>query len=230
MEHIVNVKVDVVVASAGVGKRMGSNIPKQYIKLKDKTILEWTIFKLLLCPYINNIIVVISKEDPFFKELPISKNDRIKVAFGGKERFNSVFNGLQEVGTKWVMVHDAARPFVQLDDLKNLVESCVNNNCGAILSCRVADTIKEGSDSSIVKTVSRDKLYRAFTPQMFKTTELKEALSYCLEHNIAVTDEASAMESLQKKVMLIESDPINFKITTPGDLKIAKAFIESEDY
>lgn len=126
------------------------------------------------------------------------------------------------------MVHDAARPFVQLEDLKNLVESSVSNNCGAILSCKVADTIKEGSDNSIVTTVPRDKLYRAFTPQMFKTTELKEALTYCLDNNIAVTDEASAMESLHKKVMLIESDPINFKITTPGDLKIAKAFIESE--
>lgn len=100
MEHIVNVKVDVVVASAGVGKRMGSSIPKQYLKLKDKTIIEWTIFRLLLCPYVNNIIVVISKEDPFFKDLPIAKNEKIKITFGGKERFNSVFNGLQEVNTE----------------------------------------------------------------------------------------------------------------------------------
>lgn len=219
-----DVKVDVVVPAAGIGSRMGADRPKQYLLLDDSiTILEATIASLLCCKHISNIIVAISSDDLYFKNLPCAKDPRIISVLGGAERSDTVYLALKAVKTRYVMVHDAARPFVKVEDLEKLLSLCDSNVCGGILASPVADTIKKSSLDFIENTVDRKFLYRAFTPQLFATDLLLKALDYCQQQQLTVTDEASAVEALGLKPKLINSSTENFKITTPADLVLARA-------
>lgn len=219
-------RIDVVVPAAGVGKRMRLNIPKQYALLSNKTVLEHTVYALLNCPYIGNVIVGVSAEDEYFDSLEMSHNPRVIKGKGGKERSDTVRLNLEKVTTEYVMVHDAARPLIGQDDLKKLALLAQNNIDGAILACRVSDTLKLVSAGNIVKTVPRENMYRAYTPQMFKTELLKQALEHADKNHLAITDDASAMEILGYKVLIVEGDSGNFKLTTPDDLNLAKLMIE----
>ena len=128
--------------------------------------------------------------------------------------------------TEYVMVHDAARPLIGQDDLKKLALLVQKNIDGAILACKVSDTLKMVSDGKIIKTVPRENMYRAYTPQMFKTKLLKQALEHADKNHLAITDDASAMEVLGYEVLIVEGDSGNFKLTTPDDLNLAKLMIE----
>ena len=124
------------------------------------------------------------------------------------------------------MVHDAARPLISQDDLKKLAVLTKDDVNGAILACKVSDTLKMVSNEKIIKTVPRENMYRAYTPQMFKTKLLKQALEHADKNHLAITDDASAMEVLGYEVLIVEGDSGNFKLTTPDDLKLAKLMIE----
>lgn len=235
--------IDAVVVAAGVGKRMGSSIPKQYLKLDDKCILEHTVLKLLSSPYIRRVVLVLSAEDEYFKNTCLSDLERVKVVNGGKERVDSVLCGLGAVETSWCLVHDAARPLISLDDIEQLLFSVAHGvgsgYSGGLLVSKVADTLKKSvrPDSSkrslklgapsvaVKKTVDRSRMYRAQTPQLFRTKELTSAISRALADKQNITDEASAMELDNKKVLLIEGSPLNFKVTEPSDLLIVKALL-----
>ena len=138
---------------------------------------------------------------------------------------------LDKVSTEYVMVHDAARPLVRTCDIDNLVAGCTGADFkdGGILACAVADTIKqEKTDRAVIeKTVPRKHLYRALTPQLFKTKLLKDALDYAYRNNIAITDDASAMELLGFHPRLVEGSSTNIKITSPDDLLIAGAILKA---
>lgn len=221
-----DVLVDVVVPAAGAGCRMGADKPKQYLLLDDHTsILEATLKALSACDKIGKIIVALSPEDDFFKKLPCAQDPKIHTAVGGKERCDTVFLALKNVCSTYVMVHDAARPFVALDDLNKLIALCCDDN-GGILASPVADTLKFSSDLSVEKTVDRSSLFRAFTPQLFKTSLLIKALEHSFLNHQVVTDEASAMEALGYKPKLVISRADNFKITTPADLDMARAIYQ----
>lgn len=203
---------------------MGADKPKQYLLLDDSiSILEATIDSLLCCKHISRIIVAISPHDHYFETLPCAKDPRIITAFGGAERADTVYLALKAVKTRYVMVHDAARPFVKAEDLEKLLSLCDSGVCGGILASPVADTIKQSLSDTIEKTVDRKLLYRAFTPQLFETELLLKALDYCRQQRLTVTDEASAVEALGLNPKLINSSTENFKITTPADLVLAKA-------
>ena len=230
--------IDAVVVAAGVGKRMGSAVPKQYLKLDDKCILEHTVLKLLVSPYVRRVIVVISPEDEYFKFTCLGDLNRVVTVPGGKERVDSVLCGLKTVKTPWVMVHDAARPLVSLFDIEKLLYSVadgINKGYhGGILVSKVADTLKEASKASldtnemtyVRKTVDRSKMYRAQTPQFFRVKDLIQAINEALKtHPEFITDEASAMELKGHKVMLVEGSPLNFKVTEPADLLLVKALM-----
>ncbi len=219
-------KIDVVIPAAGVGSRVGATIPKQYIKLDDKCILEHTILKVMCSKYINNIIIVIGEKDDFFSKLEIAKSNRIKVCIGGAERVNSVLSGIYKTTTDYVMVHDAARPLIRVDDIDKLCKECINSKCdGGLLVSKVSDTLKQAKDSVVIKTIDRDDKYRALTPQLFKRDLLISAIEDGLKNNINITDEASAMEFKGHKVKIVEGHGDNFKITTKDDLFIAKAIL-----
>lgn len=241
------VKSDVVVPAAGIGKRMGASLPKQYLDLCGRTILERTVNTLLSCPAVNRVIIALAADDPYFKDCVFSDPSRIVTVEGGKERCDSVRKGLNAVSTEWVMVHDAARPLVQSEDIVSLAKACMTQNCGGILASPVADTLKRSLlDSAIAgsapkvnsqtvtqdqtslaieSTVDRSSLYRAQTPQMFKTQELKDALDKADEQGLKVTDEATALELQGQHPLLVISSANNFKVTEPADLELARALV-----
>lgn len=218
--------LDVVIPAAGVGSRMHSDIPKQYLSIFGKEVITRTIEAFLDLECVKNIIVVIGQNDVTFKTLPISKHHKIKIAIGGLERVDSVLSGLKQSTCNYVMVHDAARPLVVHDDILNLIDTCTKNNCvGGILACAVADTLKSEKDGCIVSTVDRSHMYRAQTPQLFDTKLLIEAIEKALSKNALITDEASAMELCGYAVKIVEGKSTNFKLTTPDDFDLAKALI-----
>jgi 2-C-methyl-D-erythritol 4-phosphate cytidylyltransferase len=211
-----------IVPAAGVGSRMQHNAPKQYIQLAGKTILEHTLAKLSQLPQLSTIVIALSDSDPYFDELPLVDN-RIVRASGGKERADSVFNSLLFLAPNpptGVLVHDAARPLVNLSEIERVSDVCISANEGGILASKVKDTIKRG-DTHVLQTVPRDDLWQALTPQFFKYDELKNALQNALASGATITDEASAIEWAGKPVRLVIGRSDNIKITTPEDLDLA---------
>ena len=147
--------IDAVVVAAGVGKRMGATVPKQYLQLDGKSVLEHTVLKLLSSPYVARVIVVLSADDPYFKYTCLGDLQRVVTTTGGKERVDSVLAGLHAVQTPWVLVHDAARPLVMLRDIEKLVLSVAvgvsdYHFAGGILGCPVADTLKARVGSAVL--------------------------------------------------------------------------------
>lgn len=222
-------KIDAVVPAAGAGKRMGASLPKQYLLLNGKTILERTIDALLSCEEVGRVIVVISQGDPYFASCKFKDPERVVSAIGGAERKDSVRRGLEKAETAWVMVHDAARPMVRPEEVKKLVQACLSCDQGGILVSRVAETVKEGDGRTIEKTIDRSKLFKAQTPQLFKTNELIHALDEADKKGLNVTDEASALELMGEHPLMVLGNPLNFKLTEPEDLRIASALIKEEE-
>ncbi|TMP34355.1 2-C-methyl-D-erythritol 4-phosphate cytidylyltransferase [Pseudoalteromonas rubra] len=217
-----------VVPAAGVGARMGLNHPKQYLKIGDKTVLEHTLTKLAALPQLNQIYVAISETDGYFNELSLNGLNVRRVT-GGKERADSVLNALlamQSTPPDWVLVHDAARPLVEVSDITNLVEQCLAHQEGGILASKVKDTIKRGTSHS-EETVPRETLWQALTPQFFPYQQLLNALQQALQSKVHITDEASAIEHAGLPVRLVSGRSDNIKITTPEDYALA-SFLMSQ--
>ncbi|NUF50270.1 2-C-methyl-D-erythritol 4-phosphate cytidylyltransferase [Gilliamella sp. ESL0250] len=232
--HNINNLHDIIaiVPAAGIGCRMNSQTPKQYLEIGSKTILEHTLNKLLTHPQIAKVIVVISPEDNLFNTLSIALHDKIKVTLGGKTRADSVLAGLQLLNDQqWALVHDAARPCVDHDDITRLIEMVTNKKQGGILATRISDTIKrayQNNDTVIDYTEDRTYLWGAATPQLFNAGELKSCLQQALNHHVAITDEASAIEYCGGHPLLIECRRDNIKITRPEDLALATFYLTKQ--
>lgn len=220
-----------VVPAAGVGKRMQASCPKQYLSLNQFSILEHTVLRLLSHHLIEKVIVVINENDEYFADTSLPKNDNVSVVFGGKERVDSVLYGLKSIDSKrfpWVLVHDAARPCLTLKDLDNLISQCIEQRCGAILAAPVRDTMKRVAQGVIEKTVERENLWHALTPQMFNTDALITSIETALNAGAIITDEASAVEFTHDKCMLVEGSSENIKITHPDDLAFAQFILNKQ--
>ena len=218
-----------VVPAAGVGSRMKADRPKQYLKINGKTILEHTIEKLLSHPQVSQIVVAISDDDPYYPELALNQNPKVVRVSGGSERADSVLSALNCIAEQklsdWVMVHDAARPCVQLSDIDKLISGAMSHDVGAILAAPVRDTMKRGAQGQIEHTVERADLWHALTPQMFRTKPLWKALSEALQQGVSITDEASAFEWKGLSPALVAGRSDNFKITQPEDLALAEFYL-----
>lgn len=217
----------VVVPAAGVGARMGAAIPKQYLQLQDKTVLEHTLEALLSHSRVSKVVVALGAEDGWFSDLAIAKHSDVIRTEGGKERADSVLAGLRLCQDyQWVLVHDAARPCITHSDIDTLIDTALSSDCGAILASQVRDTMKRtDANGNIIKTVEREYLWHALTPQMFPRQLLTDALSSGLAENKTITDEASAIEllGLTPKVVIGRAD--NIKITRPEDMPLAELFL-----
>jgi len=137
----------VIVPAAGVGKRMQANCPKQYLMINGKTILTHTLNMLLSHPSIKQVIIALSENDQYFSESDFVNHPEVIRVKGGKERVDSVLNGLSAINAEeypWVLVHDAARPCLTHQDIDKLIETCLGNNCGGLLASPVRDTMKRG--------------------------------------------------------------------------------------
>lgn len=220
-----------IVPAAGVGSRMKADRPKQYLLLDGKTILEHTIEQLLAFPVIDKVIVAISDTDPYFDELPISKDNRVIRVTGGGERADSVLSGLEYLKehqlSEWVMVHDAARPCIRHSDIEKLITEVVPHQIGGILASPVRDTMKQANqDSTIETTIDRSVLWHALTPQLFTTEMLYSALKTGLEKGLSITDESSAIELMGYLPKLVHGRADNLKITQPEDLDLAEFYLQ----
>lgn len=218
-----------VVPAAGVGSRMQADRPKQYLKISGTTILEHTVEKLLSHPQVSQIVVAISDDDPYYPELALNQNPKVIRVSGGSERADSVLSALEYIAEQqlgdWVMVHDAARPCVQLGDIDKLISGAMSHEVGAILAAPVRDTMKRGAQGQVEHTVERADLWHALTPQMFRAKPLWNALSEALQQGVSITDEASAFEWKGLSPALVTGRSDNFKITQPEDLALAEFYL-----
>jgi len=223
-----------VIPAAGSGARFGAALPKQYLKLADKTVIEHSISKLLMHSDIAAIAVALHPDDHFFSSLSCANDSRVLRVDGGSERAHSVANALaaleKAADSDWVLVHDAARPCVSNRDIKRLIELGCEHSVGAILASPVVDTVKRSTAlGEIAETVDRKDIWRALTPQLFRYGDLRDALRFCHDQQLLVTDEASALEHCGHKPLLVEGSPRNIKITYPDDLAIAEVFLRGEE-
>ncbi|EIC29214.1 2-C-methyl-D-erythritol 4-phosphate cytidylyltransferase [Methylomicrobium album] len=221
-----------VVPAAGVGKRMQSDRPKQYLELAGKTVIERTLNRLLEAGVFGAVAVAVSTEDPYWPELEVSRHPSVITAPGGKERADSVLSALKSLHGQaddgdWVLVHDAARPCITSEDIRKLIDTLADDPIGGILALSSHDTLKDVQGSSIVGTLDRRHIWRALTPQMFRYGMLKAALTEA-EGNPAITDEASALELKGFKPKIVEGRADNIKITRPEDLALAMFYLEQQ--
>ncbi|SHO55379.1 2-C-methyl-D-erythritol 4-phosphate cytidylyltransferase [Vibrio quintilis] len=222
--------VPVIIPAAGAGRRMKADIPKQYLEVSGKTILEHTINKLLSHPATGQIIVAVSDEDPYFEQLTVAQHPDVRRVSGGKERSDTVLNALSDLlerqSVDWVMVHDAARPCIRHEDISRLVDELSDEECGGILAVPVRDTMKRSDQTAHIKhTVERAMLWHALTPQLFQASVLHQALIEAKASGIAVTDESSALEWKGYHPRLITGHADNIKITQPEDLALATFYL-----
>lgn len=229
-----NVKYWAVVPAAGVGKRMHADRPKQYLKIDGRPIIEYAISHLSAEPHIEGVVVAISEEDEYWPELELCLTKPMWVAPGGVERCHSVLNALQELSTHasdedWVLVHDAARPCVRTEDIARLISQLSDDAVGGLLAVPVRDTMKRaGSNQRVISTESREGLWHALTPQMFRFGKLRHALEQAIEDEALVTDEASAMELAGYEPVLVEGHADNIKVTRPEDLALATFYLQQQ--
>ncbi|MFT5718172.1 MAG: 2-C-methyl-D-erythritol 4-phosphate cytidylyltransferase [Oleiphilaceae bacterium] len=222
----------VILPAAGIGSRMSVDRPKQYLKLADQTILEHTINCFLSHSAFQTVVLGLSKDDQYWAQLPLSNDSRIQVFMGGAERVDSVLNGLAFISDRakpndWVWVHDAARPCLSHADIDKLICALEANNDGALLAVPVHDTVKRVNERfNVETTVDRKGLWRAMTPQVFRFSQLKQALEQSLEDHVRVTDESSAIEYMGGAPFLVQGSDRNIKVTHPSDLKVAARTIQ----
>ena len=216
-----------IVPASGVGRRMQGRLPKQYLQLCGKSILEHTLDRLLSFDDIRGVILVLRSDDRHWQELNYQSQKPLIIATGGDERQDSVFSGLLrlfdlETGDPSVMIHDAVRPLVSHQDLQRLIKSAKHNTAGAILGVPVSDTLKrQDEETNIAETVERVGLWRAFTPQLFRAELLLQAYKHVSKNNLPITDDAAAIEALGMRPALVECSAQNIKITHPQDLELA---------
>ncbi|MDD5034450.1 MAG: 2-C-methyl-D-erythritol 4-phosphate cytidylyltransferase, partial [Methylococcaceae bacterium] len=161
-----------IVPAAGIGKRMGSEIPKQYLQVRGKPVLQHTLERLLSVECLAAVVVALGKDDGFWPNLPFRDHPRILTAEGGKERADSVLSALERLeglaaDDDWVLVHDAARLCITRADVIKLTETLQQDPTGGILALPSTDTLKGVENGIIVDTVDRNHVWRALTPQMF---------------------------------------------------------------
>ena len=218
-----------VVPAAGIGRRMATAVPKQYLRIGGMTVLERTLSVLADEPRIAGIMVAVLAEDPWWPGLEPPSACPVETVTGGAERADSVLNALRALKSRgaddrdWVLVHDAARPCLRADDLGHLIDTLADDAIGGLLGVPVADTLKRvGPEGGVEATVDRDGLWRALTPQMFRLGALTTAIESARASGVSVTDEARAMEWAGHRPRIVEGSAGNLKITTAEDLALAR--------
>ena len=216
------------IPAAGVGARMAANGPKQYMTIGAKPMLRHTLDAFRSSPLIAHTYVVVSPEDGQIDA--VAPGDVSVLRCGGATRMESVLNALQAMAgqvldTDWVLVHDAARPGLNAALIARLIDAVGNDTVGGLLALPVVDTVKRaGTPAAPMGTVSRDGLWLAQTPQMFRYRLLCDALAAATDPD-AITDDASAIEALGHSPKLVEGHPCNLKVTRPADIRIAEMYL-----
>jgi len=226
-----------IVPAAGVGHRMGSAIPKQYLPLCGKPVIAHTLERIAQIEDLSGLLLVLHPDDQQFAEFFYAEAgavETLEIVRGGDERCHSVLNAVLSLKTRaqpddWVLVHDAARPCVRATDIDALVQALGSHPVGGLLARPVSDTLKQvNSNHEVLKTVDRSTHWQALTPQMFRFDILLRALSAAVASGDKITDDAAAVEALGLKPLVVPGSTDNIKITHESDLGLAECIIEQQ--
>jgi 2-C-methyl-D-erythritol 4-phosphate cytidylyltransferase len=224
-------QVHALIPAAGHGTRFGGAVLKQYLPICGKAVLAHSIRAFQFHPMIAGITVVLSDDDQLFESAVGPLASSVETVIGGDTRAQSVRNGLRFIAenhpeSDWVLVHDGARPCLSAASLDRLLEQGLGSVHGAILAMPVGDTLKRaGEEGEIIRTVNRQGLWAAQTPQLFRLAALANAIDDAQEQGLHMTDEASAMEFAGARPKLVMGSAANIKITHSSDLAIAEALL-----
>ncbi|HFC6389668.1 TPA: 2-C-methyl-D-erythritol 4-phosphate cytidylyltransferase [Neisseria lactamica] len=220
------------IPAAGIGARFGTDKPKQYVEIGGKTVLEHTVCIFQNHPSIDMTVVIVSPEDVLADGFQTAFAGVEVWKIGGRTRAETVRNGVEkllETGLASeddnILVHDAARCCLPSEALTRLIEQAGNAAEGGILAIPVADTLKRAESGQISATVDRSGLWQAQTPQLFRAGLLCHALA--AENLEGITDEASAVEKLGVRPLLIQGDARNLKLTQPQDAYIVRLLLNA---
>lgn len=217
-----------IIPASGSGVRFRGDIPKQFIKIKDKELISYTLEKFNSIRKINSIIIATQKKyfDKVIKIVFKNNIDKVtKIVEGGERRMDSVYNALMNLNCKkndYIIIHDAVRPFVSENLIKRLILETKKYRC-VIPGTQIMDTVKRTDNKLMVKeTISRENLYRIQTPQVFRYDILVKSFDKAFKDNFEGTDEAAIVEYSGYKIKLIDGEDNNLKITIKEDLKNIK--------
>ncbi len=235
------------IVAAGRGSRFGASVAKQYTQLQDQTLLQLSVARLASSKYINQCLLVVAEDDITARTLDFAIP--VYYAIGGAERWQSVQAGVSAIGSTGaddsdlVLIHDAARPAVPSYDIDQVIEAALLEPYGAILATPVADTLKTSYIKSVTtdnlpdknnqryyakRTIDRSSMWQAQTPQVFRLGALKKVLDYVAEHQLTITDEASAFEYLDLPIRLVTGSRQNIKLTYPDDALLLSAILTAQ--
>lgn len=223
-----------VVLAAGRGERLGGPLPKAFVPLRGKPLLLYSLEKFARCPFVGELIAVIHPEDEeLFRSrveshLHLPEPVELKVAHGGKRRQDSALLGVRLSQSRWVAVHDAARPFFSLDLLKALWETAREHRA-AVPVLPVRESLHElGEDGVLNRSVDRERVHTAQTPQVFERELLVRVLEEARQRGERFTDETGAVLALSDcRPRTVLGEEPNLKITTPWDLQAAEAWLRA---
>jgi len=212
-------------------------LPKQYLQVLGKTLLQHTLESIGNIPVLERIVLAVAASDQYVHSvlaaLPLNIRMKVELVTGGAERAQSVRNAVEALAERagpqdWVLVHDAVRPCVRANDVLRLLDEVRSEPAGGLLAQPVRDTLKRGDGSGhVINTVDRSALWQAATPQVFRYSVLLQALQHCAAQGVLVTDEASAIEALGLPVKLVQGSSDNIKLTWPEDLALLEALLQA---
>lgn len=221
-----------IVPAAGLSQRMGKGLAKAYLKIAGKTVLEHAVNVLSDFPLVEKVVLALHAEDSNWQTLHFHSPSKILTTLGGVTRAESVLNALQVIQSfvkpqDWVLVHDAARPCLRSSDIARLIEALGDHEVGGILGIPVRDTLKRvNSEFEILGTPSRDEVWCAQTPQLFRFELLWQALTSAKQ---LYTDESAALEGMGLKPLMVLGGVHNVKITYPEDVFLAEHYLMREE-
>ncbi len=224
-----------IVPAAGIGARMNSDTPKQYLLLGEHSVIAHTLHRLTELEDLGAIVVALHPQDRLWHTHGVALTDRLMTCSGGEQRCESVLNGLYALAglagdDDWVLVHDAVRPCVRLEDIETLLREIDNHPVGGLLGVPVSSTLKLANEQGdIVATLPRDDMWQASTPQAFRYAQLREVLEQSVAKREFVTDEAAAMEKAGYAPRLVRGSADNIKITYPDDLRMAQVILHAQN-
>ena len=219
-----------VILAAGLGKRMQAGHNKQFIEICGQSVLTHTLTVFAQIPEIAKIVLVVraGEEDTCQNMIPEIAESKTVLAIGGKERQDSVHNGIRAITweCEYILIHDGARPLVTEEVIRRTLLAAQNSGA-AICAVPVKDTIKQAdSDGNVLATIPRESLWAVQTPQVFRADLIRRAYENAYVHNHYGTDDASLVEYLGEEIKIVTGDYENIKITTPEDIPTAEQILQ----
>ncbi len=224
-------KTKAIIVAAGRGERIEGNIPKQFIQIKKKPVLAYTVEKFERCELVDEIVLVVPEDYMSFcsyNVIDVYDFRKVKrILSGGRERQDSAYKGLSALpgNTDMVVIHDGVRPFVSSEKIRMMIELCEKEKA-VILALPIKETVKEVEDEYVITTLNRGKLWIAQTPQVFEYKLISDAYRKAIEDGFVGTDDSSLVERLGFKVKVLEGEYENIKITSAKDLALAERILE----